>query len=221
MRNEKEEVQYIWHDGVRIREDQLVSMAMSAGTYALAEHYVCSLLAHGCACGLAYIINKANEIRECYQVRKYPVPSMDEDSAAPSNKYRVSIEDQIRKKYRRMSPEERISLLSDCLGSLRANYPKLFRFKNQWQGIYFVVHDRLDASLTQCDFICMAKDATPAGWPARIAISGNEFKNMRRDLQIDDCDEMYYEMDYNPHRMLCDTFWEVIKEWICGKKVEE
>ena len=139
----------------------------------------------------------------------------------PSTKYRVSIEDQIRKKYRRMSPEERISLLSDCLGSLRANYPKLFRFKNQWQAIYYVVHDRLDASLTQCDFICMAKDATPAGWPARIAISGNEFKNLRRDLQIDDCDEMYYEMDYNPHRTLCDTFWEVIKEWICGKKVED
>ena len=169
-----EEVQYIWHDGVRIREDQLVSMAMSAGSYALAEHYVCSLLAHGCANGLAYIINKANEIREYYQVRKYPVPSMDEDSAMPSTKYRVSIEDQIRKKYRRMSLEERVSLLSDCLGSLRANYPKLFRFKN-----------------------------------------------LRRDLQIDDCDEMYYEMDYNPHRTLCDTFWEVIKEWICGKNLED
>ena len=221
MNQINEEVQYIWHDGVRIREDQLVSMAMSAGAYALAEHYVCSLLAHGCANGLAYIINKANEIREYYQVRKFPVPSMDEDSATPSAKYRVSIEDQIRKKYRRMSPEERISLLSDCLGSLRANYPKLFRFKNQWQAIYYVVHDRLDGSLTQCDFICMAKDATPAGWPARIAISGNEFKNLRRDLQIDDCDEMYYEMDYNPHRTLCDTFWEVIKEWICGKNVED
>ena len=38
MNQIKEEAQYIWHDGVRIREDQLVSMAMSAGTYALAEH---------------------------------------------------------------------------------------------------------------------------------------------------------------------------------------
>ena len=89
MRKEKEP-EYIWHDGVRIREDQLVSMAMSAGTYALAEHYVCSLLAHGCANGLAYIINKANEIRECYQVRKFPVPNLDEDSATPSTKYRVA-----------------------------------------------------------------------------------------------------------------------------------
>jgi hypothetical protein len=52
-----EEVQYIWHDGVRIREDQLVSMAMSAGTYALAEHYACSLLAHGVMHGIGdYII---------------------------------------------------------------------------------------------------------------------------------------------------------------------
>ena len=66
----------------------------------------------------------------------------------------------------------------------------------------------------------MAKKATPCGWPARIAISGNEFKNLRRDSQIEDDDEMYYEMDYNPHRTLCDTFWKVIKEWICGKNVE-
>ena len=214
MNQIKEEVQYIWHDGVRIREDQLVSMAMSAGTYALAEHYVCSLLAHGCANGLAYIINKANDIREHYQVRKYPVPSMDEDSATPSNKYRVSIEDQIRKKYRRMSPEERVSLLSDCLGSLRANYPKLFRFKNQWQGIYLVIHDRLDGGLSQTDFMGMADDATPAGWPERLVIAESVFKNMRRDFRIDDPDEAYYEMDYNPYSELCDTFWEIVKRQI-------
>lgn len=220
MRKEQE-VQYIWHDGVRIREDQLVTMAMGAGSYALAEHYVCSLLAHGCAHGLSYLINKANEIRDFYQVRKYPVPNMDEDKVSPSSKYRCSVEDQIRKKYRCMTPDERTSLLRSCLGELRANYPKLFRFKNQWQGIYFVIHDRLDASLTQCDFIGMAKKSTPSGWPARIAISGNEFKNLRRDFQIEDYDELYYEMDYNPHRTLCDTFWEVIKEWICGKNVED
>ena len=220
MRSEKE-VQYIWHDGVRIREDQLVSMAMSAGSYALAEHYVCALLAHGCAHGLAQMVNKANEIREYYQVRKYPVPTMDEDSSCPSTKYRCSVEDQIRKKYRLMSMAEREELLRACLGALHANYPKLFRFKNQWQGIYFVVHDRLDASLTQCDFLGMAKNATPTDWPARIAISGNEFKNLRRDSQIEDDDEMYYEMDYNPHRALCDTFWKVIKDWICGKNVED
>ena len=170
MRKEKEEVQYIWHDGVRIREDQLVTMAMSAGTYALAEHYVCSLLAHGCMHGLTYLINKANEIREFYQVRKFPVPTMDEDSSTTSTKYRVSIEDQIRKKYRRMSPDERTDMLRACLGSLRANYPKMFRFKNQWQAIYQVIRDRLDGGLLPEYFIVqqwMGHEDRAAAWMAR------------------------------------------------------
>ena len=213
MRKEKEP-EYIWYDGVRIREDQLVTMAITAGSYALAEHYVCALLAHGCAHGLAYMVDKANEIREFYQVCKYPVPSMDEDSTKPSTKYRCSIEDQIRKKYRCMKMEEREDLLRACLGALHANYPKLFRFKNQWQGIYLVFHDRLDCGLSQTDFMGMADDATPAGWPDRLVIAESVFKNMRRDFRIDDPDEAYYEMDYNPYSDLCDTFWEIVKQQI-------
>ena len=213
-------VEYIWHDGIRISEDQLVSMAMSAGSLALAEHYVCSLLAHGCGQGLAYLVDRANEIRAHYQAAKYPAPNRDADSNAPAGRRNCSTEDLIRKKYRCMTPSERTGMLCACLAGLRANHPGLFRFKNQWQGIYFVVRDRLDASVTQCDFVAMAKEATPADWPSRIAISGNEFKNLRRDAQIEDYDEMYYEMDCNPHRVLCDTFWEVMKNWICGNNVE-
>ena len=214
MRKEKEP-EYIWHDGVRIREDQLVSMAMSAGTYALAEHYVCSLLAHGCANGLAYIINKANEIREFYQVRKYPVPTMDEDSAMPSTRYRISIEDQVRKKYRCMTPDERIRLLSTCLSSLRANFPKLFRFKNQWQAIYLVIRDRLDGGLLQYNFLSIAISATPDDWPTNLQINKNVIKNFGRIVDISD-DEAYYELKYNPMSELCDTFWSIIKCEIIG-----
>lgn len=219
MRNEKNEVQYIWHDGVRIREEQLISMAKSAGSYALAEHYICSLLAHGTIYGLAYLINKANEIREHYQVGAIPKPNMDEDNM-PTPKPRISTEDKMRKAYRLMTIDERIELFKESLGMLRANYPNLFRFKNQWQGIYLVVHDRLDGALSQTDFMTMATVAIPDDWPARLAIAKSVFKNMRRDFRIDDPDEAYYEMDYNPYRTLCDTFWEVVKQMICGKKEE-
>ena len=37
MRNEKEEVQYIWHDGATIPENLLISMAKNAGTYDSAD----------------------------------------------------------------------------------------------------------------------------------------------------------------------------------------
>jgi hypothetical protein len=62
--------------------------------------------------------------------------------------------------------------------------------------------------------------ATPICWPERITISGNEFKNLRRDSQIEDYDETYYEMKNNPYRELCDTYWDIIKQLICGIIVE-
>ena len=219
-KNNNKEVQYIWHDGVRIREDQLISMAKRAGSYALAEHYICSLLAHGTAYGLAYIIDKVNEIREHYQVGAMPKPNMDDDNIVKP-KFRISVEDQMRKTYRRMTIDERIELIRESLGSMIVNYPKLFRFKNQWQGVYLVIRDRLDCGLSQTDFMNMAIEAMPNNWPARLAIAKSVFKNMSRDFRMDDPDEAYYEMDYNPYRTLCDAFWEVVKQMICGKKEDQ
>lgn len=222
MRNEKEEeVQYIWHDGVRIREDQLIGMAKRAGSYAIAEHYVCSLLAHGTIYGLAYIIDKVNEIREFYQVGAIPKPKQrDEDCTVPASRHQISIGDKARRLYSRMSYADRMELLCKCLGLLMANHPNMFRFRNQWQAIYLVMHDRLDCGLTQRRFVSMATAAMPIDWPERIEITGNEFKNLRRDSQIDNYNEAYYEMDNNPHRVLCDTFWEIVKLEICGLNVE-
>ena len=70
--NEKE---YVWHDGVRISDEQLISMARNAGSYALAEHYLFSLLAHGTMYGLTYYINKVNEVRAQYGVMPIQRPS--------------------------------------------------------------------------------------------------------------------------------------------------
>ena len=67
----------------------------------------------------------------------------------------------------------------------------------------------------------MAIEAMPNNWPARLAIAKSVFKNMSRDFRMDDPDEAYYEMDYNPYRTLCDAFWEVVKQMICGKKEEQ
>ena len=80
-----------------------------------------------------------------------------------------------------------------------------------------LLHD----SLTQKSFISSAMVAMPLDWPEKIAITDYVFKNLRRDSQIEDYDETYYEMKNNPHRELCDAFWEVIKQLICGIIVEE
>ena len=210
--NEKE---YVWHDGVRISDEQLISMARNAGSYALAEHYLTSLLAHGTMYGLTYYINKVNEVREHYGVIPIPTPKLDDDQGCRKTCYtRQSIDDQARKKYRAMSPEQRVALLKDCLMLLIINYPSLFKFKNQWQGVYLVVRDRLDNGLSQSDFLTFARSAIPKDWPARLWINENVIKNFSRDMQFDDDDEAYYEMDYNPFSLLCDTFWEILKQHI-------
>lgn len=210
--NEKE---YVWHDGVRISDEQLISMARNAGSYALAEHYLTSLLAHGTMYGLTYYINKVNEVRAHYGVMPIPTPKQTDEEGCDNNRNtRHSLEDQARMKYRAMSMESRVALFRDCLMILRVNYPKLFRFKNQWQGVYLVVRDRLDNGLSQSDFLSFAKSAIPKDWPARLWINENVIKNFSRDMQYDDDDEAYYEMDYNPFGLLCDTFWEILKQQI-------
>ena len=210
--NEKE---YVWHDGVRISDEQLISMARNAGSYALAEHYLCSLLAHGTMYGLTYYIEKVNEVRAQYGVMPIPTPKQADEEGCDNNRNtRHSLEDQARMKYRAMSIEGRVALFRDCLMILRVNYPKLFRFKNQWQGVYLVVRDRLDNGLSQSDFLSFAKSAIPKDWPERLWINENVIKNFSRDMQYDDDDEAYYEMDYNPFGLLCDTFWEILKQQI-------
>lgn len=210
--NEKE---YVWHDGVRISDEQLISMARNAGSYALAEHYLTSLLAHGTMYGLTYYIDKVNEVRAQYGVMPIPTPKQADEEGCDNNRNtHHSLEDQARMKYRAMSIEGRVALFRDCLMILRVNYPKLFRFKNQWQGVYLVVRDRLDNGLSQSDFLSFAKSAIPKDWPARLWINENVIKNFSRDMQYDDDDEAYYEMDYNPFGLLCDTFWEILKQQI-------
>ena len=215
----KDGCQYIEHHGMKIREDHLVKMAKQAGVYADAKQYVESILYHAVKYKVWDLIYKVMEIWDFYGVKPYSLPDGDEDELVVSN--RMSVEDRVRKKYLSMTIAARLELLHDSLGLLNANYPKLFRFKNQWQGIYMVIHDRLDGSLSQKSFICSAMAAMPLDWPEKIAITGNEFKNLRRDSQIEDYDETYYEMKNNPHRELCDAFWEVIKQLICGIIVEE
>ena len=66
---------------------------------------------------------------------------------------------------------------------LRMNYPKLFRFKNQWQGVYLVVRDRLDNGLSQSDFLSFAKSAIPKDWPERLLLNENVIKNFSRGTE--------------------------------------
>ena len=70
--------EYVCLDGVYVREEQVVKMAGNAGSFAVAEHYLCALLAHGLMYGKTDIINKVNEVREQYQVLPFAKPEYQE-----------------------------------------------------------------------------------------------------------------------------------------------
>lgn len=209
--NENEK-QYVWHDGVRISDEQLVNLAKSAGSYAIAEHYLLSLLAHGTMYGLTYYINKVNEVREHYGVMPIPTPKQDDDSCSVSRPKRESIEDQARKKYRAMSLEERYSLLKACLMIMMDNHTGIFKSRSSWIGIYLVIRDRLDSNLSKKGFEKMARSITPDSFPDLFRIGYSTLSNFSHYICVEDRVEAYYDMENNPWEDLCDEFWEVVKD---------
>lgn len=214
MRSEEKE--YVWHDGIRINDAQLVTLAMNAGSYMVAEHYLLSLLAHGVMHHLPDYINKVNQVREFYGVA--PIPAPKNNFAEEAKPQKRDISDKVRKLYMKMTACEQESLLSRSLAALRDSYPHLFKFKKQWHGIYLVMRDRLDYGLSQMDFLVMATHATPDGWPERLQISGSVVKNFSHAIRMVDAEEAYYEMDDNPQRELCDVFWEVLLQQLMMEK---
>ena len=205
----KDLCEYVCLDGVYVKEDSVVKMAGNAGSFAVAEHYLCALLAHGLMYGKADIINKVNEVREQYQALPYAKP----EDQSPRDEYgrsRVeSVEFKVRKLYSQMSSEQQRELLRSCLQLLK-NQTNLFCRKQHWLGVMLVVRDRLDSSINQSNFVDFARSFTPSDWPNALRISKFTPKNFSRLLPASDRMEAYYDMEDNPQSLLCDKLWEII-----------
>ena len=210
----KDLCEYVCLDGVYVKEDSVVKMAGNAGSFAVAEHYLCALLAHGLMYGKADIINKVNEVRAQYQVLPYAKP----EDQAPRDEYgrsRVeSVESKVRKLYSQMTIEERRKLLRSSLSLLRTNH-HLFMYARHWLGVFLVIRDRLEGdSLKMKDFIDYANDIMPSDWPITLKMGLNTYKNFGREIDFNDKGEAYYDMENCPQKELCDTLWDIIKQMI-------
>ena len=222
MRNDKEEVQYIWHDGVRIREDQLISMAMHARGYEEAKGYVMSLMAHGLTFGIRTYIYKVNKILEHHNVAAFPIPECLyeelEEGFKPKNAKKSSDDDAARKMYMMMSIEERKQIVGRSLELLMNNHQDQFNSKNDWIGIYLVIRDRVDGSLSMSGFYAKALDLVKNWWPDSLMIGCHTMGNFSRCVDYEDRQEAYYDMENNPWKELCDTYWPILKQQILTNK---
>ena len=212
--------EYIFLDGMWLQERQLLKLAMNVGSFALAEHYLCALLANAVIYGKRDVILKVNEVREYYHVPLIPLPEdrNEADEAWHYTGLNRTADDQARFIFQRMTKEERCNVLRQSMSFLIDNY-HLFIYKLHWLSIFLVVKDRLvGESLKQAGFFEFAKAITPDNWPVRLRIGENTSKNFGREIDEDDRGEAYYDMKQNPQKELCDTFWEIVKSMLLTEK---
>ena len=188
-----EEVQYIWHDG--------------------AKPYLFSLLAHGVMHGISDYINKVNEIREQYNVTPIPVPKDMEENVF-KHKHMYSNSEIAKKKFLGLSEQKKHSVLMSSLYVLMSEHRGLFTSKTHWIGIFLVIHDRLDGKIIKTNFKVLASAITPAQWPEELCIGDSTMGNFSRLYDYSDRLEAYYDMENNPQKDLCNTFWDILESQI-------
>ena len=213
---EKLHKEYIYLDGMWLKEEQLLKLAMNVGNFALAEHYLCALLADAVIKGRREAIVEVNKVREHYGVTAIPLSEDDLESDEDLNgKTRLTAADeQARKCFLNMSREDRLCVLRRSMDRLIADY-HLFNYARHWLSIFMVVRDRLvGESLNQTSFLTLANEITPEGLPLKLRFGENTRKNMGREICEVDRGEVYYRMKRNPQKQLCDTFWDIVKDTI-------
>ena len=213
---EKLHKEYIYLDGMWLKEEQLLKLAMNVGNFALAEHYLCALLADAVIKGRREAIVEVNKVREHYGVTAIPLSEDDlESNEDLKGKTRLTAADeQARKRFLNMSREDRLCVLRRSMNRLIADY-HLFNYARHWLSIFMVVRDRLvGESLNQTSFLTLANEITPEGLPLKLRFGENTRKNMGREICEVDRGEVYYRMKRNPQKQLCDTFWDIVKDTI-------
>ena len=213
---EKLHKEYIYLDGMWLKEEQLLKLAMNVGNFALAEHYLCALLADAVIKGRREAIVEVNKVREHYGVTAIPLSEDDLESDEDLNgKTRLTAADeQARRRFLNMPREDRLCILRKSMDRLIADY-HLFNYARHWLSIFMVVRDRLvGESLNQTSFLTLANEITPEGLPLKLRFGENTRKNMGREICEVDRGEVYYRMKRNPQKQLCDTFWDIVKDTI-------
>ena len=203
-------------DGLWLRKNQLLQLAMCVGNYNLAEHYLCALLADAVVKGRREAIMEVNKVREHYGVMAFPLAENDLVGDEDLNgKTRLSAaEEKTINLFLSKTQEERIDVLRRCMNRLLTDYD-LFNGARNWLAIFLVIRDRLmSGDLNQTEFIALAGQIAPDNFPEKWLMSKNTMKNFSREIIKEDRAREYYRMKRTPQRLLCNTFWGIIQETI-------
>lgn len=202
---------YVFLDGVWLKQEKLLEMASQAGSMVVAEHYLCAYLTNALLNGNREAIKNLNAIRKVYNQKAIPFT---EEDGNDGNSQKDDTDDKAKKMYREMPEEKRDELMRASLQQLRLFHQDLFSTRNHWCGIFLVERDRLDAGLKKKDYADRVRKITPSDWPEDLTISDSTLGNISHYIFISDKNKAYYSMKKNPWEELCNTFWEIVKEKI-------
>ena len=198
---------YVFLDGLWLKEEKLLEMARQAGSMAVAEHYLCAYLTNAVLNENRDAIKNLNAIRNVYGLSQIPFTDQDGDEGKPKD----DTDELARKRYRGMPDEKKVELMRASLQQLMELHRNLFVSRNHWCGIFLVVRDRLEAGIKKTAFADWAKKVTPSGWPEDLTVGESTLSNFSHYVEYDDREKFYYSMRNNPWAMLCGTFWEIVK----------
>ena len=214
MKEQNNELLYL--DGMWLRQEHLLNLAMGVGNYAQAEHYLLALLADAVVKGRREAIVEVNKVREHYGVKAIPLSADDlkDDNGLQGKTRPTAADEQARRLFLKMTKEGKLDVLRRSMRRLLADY-HLFIYARHWLGIFLVVRDRLvGESLNQASFITLASKITPDNLPEKLRMGKNTRKNFGREIGQADRGKEYYRMKNNPQKEICDTFWNIIQETI-------
>ena len=123
----------------------MLKLAMNVGSFALAEHYLCALLANAVIYGKRDVILKVNEVREFYGVPKIPEAGngMSRTNSRPSD----SLDDKARAAFKKM------------LEIWDANPPAVMLYSN---AVFFGKAKNVDWTPYGCQFMDFGPDNVKA-----------------------------------------------------------
>lgn len=212
---------YVFIDGVHLLKDKLLVMAKKVGIPNVAEHYLYFLTHHAFMYKMNDLMEEVSEIRDQYQFAPLPNPKPAPGSDKYNSNYTPLFEsrdEKARKAYKKMSLDEKIEVLRISLQLLRLKNKLLFPKQNCWIGIYMVVRDRLDSILKPKDFYeIFAKNCMPSDWPEKLKIKESTLSTLSRYIKAEDREFVYYEMEENPFKDLCNEFWKNLSDIILTK----
>lgn len=200
----------VFHDGVYLPVKSLVTMAMNAPNYIIAEHYLFSLLNYAAMSGNSKLLEICQKIRQYIGISPYPEHPDSKGTTSP-----IRTKEEVRSIFNKLNLNTQHELLCEAIKILMQETDDtgkaIFWQKQHWMAVYLVLRDGLGMRLSQTGFDEYANRITPHDCQDSLRIGTSTMTNFSKIITED---KPYYDMKHNPFAKECDTLWAIIERLI-------